>query len=208
MERLIGWQLDKFPLSLKFKVHLEYFEGPLLSIFENEYGEIYLYSWCDVDDFHNRWLIFRITKTALKCYIEGDISLRELILKPVDGFLYSLEIDHSLRIVNTSLIQPEHLPITYIPELDSYYSFSELNRETREEDMFLIQEILYDGSYSFLVELLKDILEMQKKERATTRSMNKENLMWDITHSQIKSDYGLNRKDKSNRIPISNNIAA
>ena len=208
MEELICWQLDKFPLSLKFKVHLEYFDGPLLSLFENEYGESYLYSWCDVDDFHNRWLIFRITKKTLKGYIEGDISLRELILNPVDGLLYSLEIDHSLRIVNTSLIQPEHLPVTYIPELDSYYSFSELNRETREEDIFMIQEILDYGKYRFLFELLKDILEMPRKERTTTKSMNKENLIWDATHSHIKSDYGLNRKEKSNRIPISNNIAA
>ncbi|TAG74491.1 MAG: hypothetical protein EAZ23_06010 [Oscillatoriales cyanobacterium] len=61
-EQLIGFKLDKFPLSLRSIVHLEYFDGPLLSLFENEYGDSYLYSWCDVDNLYNRWLVFRVAQ--------------------------------------------------------------------------------------------------------------------------------------------------
>lgn len=143
MEKLIGWKLDKFPLSLRLIVHLEYFDGPLLSLFENEYGDSYLYSWCDIDELYNRWLVFRVVQETLKQYVEGKVSLCELLLNPIDGFLYSLDIDDTWKIVNVYLLQPKTLPETYIPDTDSYYSFLELNSETREKDKILIQQKLH-----------------------------------------------------------------
>lgn len=138
MEQLIGFKLSKFPLTLRSIVNLEYFDGPLLSLFENEYGDSYLYSWCDVDNLYNRWLVFRVAQITLKLYIEGQVSLHELIVNPVDGFLYSLDIDNDLQVKNTYLILPENLPAIYLPETDSYYELSDLNRETAEEDRLLI----------------------------------------------------------------------
>ena len=138
MEQLIGFKLSKFPLSLRSIVNLEYFDGPLLSLFENEYGDSYLYSWCDVDNLYNRWLVFRVAQPTLKLYIEGQVSLHELIVNPVDGFLYSLDIDNALQVKNTYLILPENLPKIYLPETDSCYEMSDLNRETAAEDKLLI----------------------------------------------------------------------
>jgi hypothetical protein len=138
MEQLIAFKLSKFPLTLRTIVHLEYFDGPLLSLFENEYGDSYLYSWCDADNLYNRWLVFRVAQPTLKLYIEGQVSLHELIVNPVDGFLYSLDIDNDLQVKNTYLILPENLPTIYFSETDSYYEMSDLNRETAEEDRLLI----------------------------------------------------------------------
>jgi hypothetical protein len=64
--------------------------------------------------------------------------LHELIVNPVDGFLYSLDIDNDLQVKNTYLILPENLPAIYLPATDSYYEMSDLNRETAEEDRLLI----------------------------------------------------------------------
>lgn len=144
MEEVVGYKFNKFNLNLKVIVDLIYFDGSLLSLFENEYGDSYLYYWCDVDDFHNRWLVFRVSKVILKRYITGKTTLRELILKPVEGFLYSLDIDNNLEIKNTYLIQPENLPDIYIPGEKSYYDFSNLNNATMEQDKFLIQLKLYN----------------------------------------------------------------
>ncbi|MGL5058555.1 MAG: DUF6575 domain-containing protein [Microcoleus sp.] len=146
MEPLIGFKLNKFPLNLKRIADLEYFDGPLLSLFENEYGDSYLYSWCDADNLYNRWLVFRIVRSTLKLYIECNISLHELIVNPADGFIYSLDIDNTLQVKNTYLLLPENLPTIYLPETDSYYELSELNPETAEADRLLIYQKIYDES--------------------------------------------------------------
>ncbi|NJM59496.1 MAG: hypothetical protein HC849_03775 [Oscillatoriales cyanobacterium RU_3_3] len=148
MEPLIGWSIGKFPLNLKFIVHLEYFDGELLSLYQNSEDDFYLYSWCDIDDICHRWLVFRVTSRMLQEYIDRTISLRDLILNPVDGFLYVLDIDRARLVKNTYLVQPENLPELYIPDPESYYSFSELNRETQEVDRRLIQQKVYGYNLS------------------------------------------------------------
>ncbi|EDN65617.1 hypothetical protein BGP_0795 [Beggiatoa sp. PS] len=62
MQEITGYLLEHFPLNLRDIVDLIYFDGPLLTLFENEYGDSYLYYWCDVDEQCNRWLVFRVTK--------------------------------------------------------------------------------------------------------------------------------------------------
>ena len=142
MQSLKGLKLDEFPVYLSFLVHLEYFDGPLCSLFRNKDGDYYCYSWCDVDDFCNRWLVFRVTQSTLKQYIEGIVSLHHLILHPVDGFLYVLDILDELEVNKTLLIRPNDLPTSYIPDSDSYYSFTELNSQTTEQDKRLIYKII------------------------------------------------------------------
>lgn len=143
MEKLIGWKLDKFPLKLKFIVDLEYFDGVLLSWFENEEHDNYLYSWCDSDQHCNRWLVFRVSDHSLVSYIEGKVKLQDLILNPIDKFIYVLDLDYNLVITQAYLIQPHNLPDDYIPESESYYSFLELNPETMNQDKQIIQQKLY-----------------------------------------------------------------
>jgi len=127
-----GIKLDKFPLNLNFVIDLIYFEGPLLSLFKNESGDSYLYYWCDVDENYNRWMIIRLSKTNQESYILKKLSLNHLILSPVDGFVYILDIGDDLQYDNIYLVLPENLPERYIPETESFYDFeSELDHEDR-----------------------------------------------------------------------------
>ena len=119
MQELKGYPLDHFSLNLRDIVDLIYFEGPLLTLFENEYGDSYLYYWCDVDEQCNRWLVFRVTRKTLRFYVTQKLSLRELISNPVDGFLYSIELDDELQCQRCCLIQPQNLPPKYRPAVDS-----------------------------------------------------------------------------------------
>ena len=118
---------------------LIYFDGPLVSLLENESGESYLYCWSDVNSVDNRWLVFRVTKNSLQDYLLGKVSLRDLILNPVDAFHYAIDIDNDLEVKNTFWILPENLPDSYVPEEDSYHDPSLLNPEQGEEDMKLIE---------------------------------------------------------------------
>ena len=123
-----GIKLDTFPLKNLTKVaDLIYFDGPLLSHFKNEYGDNYFYYWCDVNENFNRWLIFRVADKSLNGYLSGAISLRELIEKPSDGFVYLVDIDDDLEFHNLQMVQD--LSDDYLPEADSYFdrSLSEID---------------------------------------------------------------------------------
>jgi len=139
MNTLNGCPLNKFPLNLQYVADLIYFDGPLVSLLENESGESYLYCWSDVNSVDNRWLVFRVTKNSLQDYLLGKVSLRDLILNPVDAFHYAIYIDNDLEVKNTFWILPENLPDSYVPEEDSYHDPSLLNPEQGEEDMKLIE---------------------------------------------------------------------
>ena len=139
MNTLNGCPLNKFPLNLQYVADLIYFDVPLVSLLENESGESYLYCWSDVNSVDNRWLVFRVTKNSLQDYLLGKVSLRDLILNPVDAFHYAIDIDNDLEVKNTFWILPENLPDSYVPEEDSYHDPSLLNPEQGEEDMKLIE---------------------------------------------------------------------
>jgi len=141
MQTLTGYQLDTFPLQLKGIVDLIYFDGPLLTLFENESGDYYLYFWCDTDSDGHRWLVFRVTRLLLRLYVTQQRSLRELILKPVDGFLYVVDLDDNLQSKHLYLVPPNHLPEAYIPGMDSYYDFADLDRTLPEAEELIWQMV-------------------------------------------------------------------
>lgn len=119
MEEIKGIKLDKFPLrNLAKKTDLIYFDGPLLSHFTSEYGDNYLYYWCDIDENFNRWLIFRVDQRSLSRYLLGELSLHELMRNPRDGFWYSVDIDDDLEYHNVQYVHD--LPDGYLPDADTY----------------------------------------------------------------------------------------
>jgi hypothetical protein len=119
--------------GLKIVADLIYFDGPILSQFKNASGEHYLYCWSDVDEEYNRWLVFRVTTQTLNLYLAGKVSLRDLLLNPIDGFLYSVDIDDDWQYHNLQMVQPIHLPLPYLPDTDSYYDFEPIFFEDDEE---------------------------------------------------------------------------
>ena len=158
MEEIKGYKLDKFPQENLTKMRdLVYFDGPLLSYFKSRSGDNYLYYWCDVDENYNRWLIFRVSDQSLNRYLNGELSLLDLMKNPSDGFFYSVDIDNDLEYHNILRVLPKDLPASYLPEQDSYFDASLSDNEltpsmieSPEEELPVIADI-YHGRI-FIIE--------------------------------------------------------
>jgi hypothetical protein len=132
LEMIKGTLLSFFPLGdLELIADLIYFDGPILSLLKNNKDDYYFYCWSDGDDQFNRWLVFRITSPDLHLYLEEkEITLRQLILHPVDGFLYSADIDNDLNYHNVMFVEPANLPDSYLPTENTYYKFEPIYYDT------------------------------------------------------------------------------
>lgn len=124
MEVLRATILSKLPLLLTYVIDLIRYEGPLVSLYLSNNKEYYLYCWCEVYKTYHRWLVFRITHSKLRSYIECESSLKELVINPVDKFHYLLDINNELEIKEVCIIFPEDLPNSYIPDEDSFFNSS------------------------------------------------------------------------------------
>lgn len=122
MEPIHGLQLETTSLSnLQAVADLEYYDGPLLSLYKAPNEDHYLYYWCDVDTQYNRWLAFRVTDTVLNAYVNRKISLRHLIHNPIDGFVYVVDLDDEWNYEHVYVTRPKDLPETYYPKSDTYH---------------------------------------------------------------------------------------
>lgn len=102
---------------------LIFYDGPLLSHFINEVGDNYLYYWVDADDSYNRWIIVRTGITLIQKYLEKDATLHDIITKPIDQFVYIVDIDDNVQYHNQCIVPVQNLPEEYTPTEDSYYTF-------------------------------------------------------------------------------------
>ena len=150
LEMIKGTPLNFFPLGdLELIADLIYLNGPILSLLRNNKGDYYLYRWSDVDEQFNRWLVFRITSPDLHLYLEEkEITLRQLILHPVDGFLYMVDIDNDLNYHHVMFVEPANLPTSYLPTENTYYKFEPIYYDTpvtqvesKAEDLVPLQQI-------------------------------------------------------------------
>ena len=122
------------------------FEGPLLSHYVSSKGDDYLFYWVDKDDEDNRWLVLRVSLPNLQKYMVKDITLRELIESPNDGYLYCVDVDNDINYHNVKLVQSEDLPEEYLPSKDSYYEFEPIPSEDAVEFMTYEVTIPYISS--------------------------------------------------------------
>ena len=118
-------QIEGFDIRFDFSnfkkiADLVYFDGPFLSHYVSGKGDDYLFYWVDKDESDNRWLVLRINLADLQKYIGKELTLRELIENPNDGFLYSVDVDNNLHYHNIKLVQPSSLPEEYLPEEQQY----------------------------------------------------------------------------------------
>jgi len=58
---------------------LEYFDGPLLSLFADANGDFFLYKWYDVTPDSHHWLVFKVKYGSLLKYLNGMSSEFELL---------------------------------------------------------------------------------------------------------------------------------
>ncbi len=108
---------------------LIYFEGPLLSHFQTPSNDHFLFYWVDVDDKYNRWLVFRVGMERLQSYVNGGMSLFNLISKPEDGFVYKIDINNDLEYNNPMIVFVSDLPENYLPNKGVLYTFTPTNSE-------------------------------------------------------------------------------
>ena len=115
MTPINGKHID-FDFSKYIKVSdLIYFDGPLLSHFITPNGDNYLFYWCDVDDLYNRCIIQK--------YIQKNIPLKDIILSPLDGFVYVADIDNDINYQSVQILLSKELPDEYVPCDNSFFDF-------------------------------------------------------------------------------------
>lgn len=134
METIKG---HKLPLTLDKIADLLYFDGPFVSLFEDKKEKLYyIYWWCDVCQKCNRWLIFTINHRQIKDYIDGNLSMREIVLETESFFL--CDINNDVEYENVYFITHSHLPASYVPGKKSFFDI-ELSGIS-EDDLSILQE--------------------------------------------------------------------
>jgi len=135
MKKIEGYNIDYDFSGFRKIADLVFFDGPFLSHYVSSKGDDYLFYWVDRNEQDNRWLVLRVSLASLQKYIGKELTLRELIEHPNDGYLYVVDIDNSLVYHDIKLVQPCALPDDYLPENDSYYEFEPIPAEDAEELM-------------------------------------------------------------------------
>jgi hypothetical protein len=116
---------------------ITYFEGPLLSLFEDS-GRLYVFDWVDRDSKFNRWLIYRVSPSALLDFINQKISHLELFNKRPDEIIYYTDIDDSNRpLAEYQLTELSEIPPEYIPNIDNYFEISDCPSVSTLESVIL-----------------------------------------------------------------------
>lgn len=155
MKAIKGFDIQFDFSSFKKIADLIYFEGPLLSHYVSSKGDDYLFYWVDKDAQDNRWLVLRVSLSSLQKYMAKDMSLRELIDNPNDGYLYLVDVDNDIHYHDVKLVQPADLPEEYLPAADSYYEFEPIPSEDAEELMTYELTIPYNERSRFEAFLVK-----------------------------------------------------
>ena len=108
---------------------LIYYEGPILSYFQDKDGESYLFSWVDCDVTFNRWLVIHTDFANILRYMRRDITLRSIVMEGGAKNLYIVDIDADVNFHNLQSVRLSALPKEYIPATDVLYNYEPQNSE-------------------------------------------------------------------------------
>lgn len=124
MNNLVGFEVDeKFLPNFKWKRDIHYFDGPLLSEYTTDTGDIYIFHWCDVDTNLNNWLAVRVTRRSLIEFTSGLLSTYELLTKRnQDKNPLIMSIDNNGHMVKAKYVPYQSIPEEYLPETDAFVS--------------------------------------------------------------------------------------
>lgn len=122
MLQLVGENIEALPFQgLKKVADLIEFEGPVLTHFKDEQGNNIFFYWVDYDNTHNRWLVFQVSNEQFDGYLSRKFSLKQVISEPVNGSLYTVDIDDMVGFHNVTKICKTDLDENYMPEEKSFY---------------------------------------------------------------------------------------
>ncbi len=96
-------------------------QGPVLSLFQDSSFHHYLYYWLDSNDEYERWLVWKVSSENLYYYLEGDVSLLDLIQADDKEYMFVVDIDPELNYVNAFPLERKLIPVEYQPEVKSFF---------------------------------------------------------------------------------------
>lgn len=130
MMQIKGTPTNKLDLKeFRHVSDLIYYDGPILSYFQDKEGESYLFSWVDCDETFNRWLIIRTDFANILHYARRDTSLHDIVVEGGVQNLYIVDIDADVNYHNLQSVKLSDLPKEYIPAADVLYNYEPQNSE-------------------------------------------------------------------------------
>jgi hypothetical protein len=123
------------------QLDIEWFDGPLMSLFSNKKGALFIYKWVDVNPSGHTWLIFRTTEDLLAAYIHKVISEKALTLLAPDKSWFLAEISPELKFSNPRLLTRLELKREVLPETHTFFE-EENCPEPAKLYAFMPQEML------------------------------------------------------------------
>ncbi len=100
---------------------IEWFEGPMLSLFRDKEGDLFIYKWVDVNKDSQTWLVFRTSPDLIAAYIQRVISERALVLLAADKTWYLTDINSALEFSNERKITAQILRQSFLPLSDTFF---------------------------------------------------------------------------------------
>jgi len=121
-----GLHLPDLPIkNRRLIADLIYFDGALLSYYQDNDRRHYLYYWCDADENHHRWWVVQLEEYALRSFLARQITLRQLLLRQdarTDSFL--LDTDNDGQPAQVLRVELADLPDDYLPADETWYDAS------------------------------------------------------------------------------------
>ena len=74
----------------------------------------------------NKWLVFKTDINTINLYLNGNLTLYDLIKMAPDGYGYIIDIDNNSNYSNIEQIQIKNLDKSFFPSQDSFYEFNEI----------------------------------------------------------------------------------
>lgn len=86
---------------------LEWFDGPLVSLYRNDIGDRFIARWCDTDQKACRWLLYRASMSEVESYDTDFTSA----ISPLDAFVFI--VDRNENIISASILPVDEIPSDY-----------------------------------------------------------------------------------------------
>ena len=165
---LVSNRLPRLPIEgLQWVQDLEYFDGPLVSLFQNRKKHNYLYYCVDTDSIVNRWMVCRISETSLLRLSARRIPLDQVIPNGLeDDFVYVVDLDNEGETQSVLQVMIGAIPEAYTPAEGAFLSKATIQEEGQYH--ILVENILSDthvksllGSFSSAYAFLYNVERLQ-----------------------------------------------
>ena len=173
MQNITSFEIKKIEANLEKIGDFIYYEGPLLSLYQDKIndGNYYFYKWADCDDECNRWLIFLVTEENLKRFLFEELSLRQLITK--NQFMYLVDLDNDFEQKKCLVVEMKDLPSNYLPSEDSFYGEEDYTKFAQYYKSNIANRKSSVLNLTTLNFILKEIRNFETKQEVLANQVNK-----------------------------------